>query len=63
MFFSPPSDLLNTMKTGQWRIRWESYGKMRPKSTGLDQMEGPILGRRVSGITPKMYVDDADHSL
>ena len=40
------SHLPDTMKTGQWRIGRGSYGQMRPKSTGLDQMEGPILGRR-----------------
>ena len=36
----------STMKTGQWRIGRGYYGQMRPKSTGLDQMEGSILGRR-----------------
>ena len=40
------SNLPDTMKTGQWRIGRGSCGQMRPKSTGLDQMEGPILGRR-----------------
>jgi hypothetical protein len=34
------------MKTGQWSIGKESYGQMRPKSTGLGQMEGLILVRR-----------------
>jgi hypothetical protein len=34
------------MKTGQWRIGKGSYGQMRPKSIGLGQMEGLILGRR-----------------
>src|SRR6266516_1758477 len=40
------SNLPDTTKTGQWRIGRGSCGQMRPKSTGLDQMEGPILGRR-----------------
>ena len=39
-------NLPDTMKTGQWRIGRGSYGQMRPKSTELDQMEGPVLGRR-----------------
>ena len=39
------SNLPDNMKTGQWRIERGSYDQMRPKSTGLDQMEGPILGR------------------
>ena len=30
------------MKTGQWRTRRGSYGQMRPRSTGLGQMEGFI---------------------
>ena len=40
------SNLPDIMKTGQWRIGRGSCGQMRPKSTGLDQMEGPTLGRR-----------------
>ena len=40
------SNLPGTMKIGQWRIGRGSCGQMRPKSTGLDQMEGPIPGRR-----------------
>ena len=31
------------MKIGQWMIERGSCGQMRPKSTELDQMEGPIL--------------------
>src|SRR5882724_8622638 len=34
------------MKIGQWRIGRGSYGQMRPKSTGLGQMGGFILGSR-----------------
>jgi len=34
------------MKIGQWRIGRGSYGQMRPKSTGLSQMGGFILGSR-----------------
>jgi len=35
------------MKIGQWRIGRGSYGQMRPKSTGLGQMGGFILGSRM----------------
>jgi len=34
------------MKTGQWRIGRGSCGQMRPKSTGLDQINRFILGKR-----------------
>ena len=40
------SNLPDNMKNGQWRIGRESYCQMRPKSIELDQMEGPILGRK-----------------
>ena len=40
------SNLLSTMKTGQWRIGRGSYGQMRPRSTGLGQMEGSIPGKK-----------------
>jgi len=38
--------LLNTMKIGLWKIGRGSCGQMRPKSTGLGQMGGCILGKR-----------------
>ena len=34
------------MKTEQWRTGKGFCGQMRQKSTGLDQMEGCIVGRR-----------------
>ena len=42
----PVSSLFKSMKIGQWRTGREFCGQMRQKSTGLDQMEGCILGRR-----------------
>jgi hypothetical protein len=40
------SNLPDTMKTGQWRIGKGSCGQMRPKLTGLGQMERFILGKK-----------------
>src|ERR1700730_8440634 len=40
------SNLPSTMKTGQWKIGRGSYGQMRPRSTGLDQMGGSIPGKK-----------------
>src|SRR5260370_19576526 len=40
------SNLPGTMKTGQWMTGRGSCGQMKPRSIGLDQMEGHILGRR-----------------
>jgi hypothetical protein len=44
------SNLPSTMKIGQWRIGRGFYGQMRPRSTGLGQMEGPTLGNK--GVNP-----------
>src|SRR5437868_4240308 len=40
------SNLPSTIKIRQWRIGRGSYGQMRPRSTGLGQMEGPTLGNK-----------------
>ena len=40
------SNLPSTMKTGLWRIGRGSCGQMRPRSTGLGQMEGSIPGKK-----------------
>jgi len=44
------SNLPSTIKIGQWRIGRGSCGQIRPRSTGLGQMEGPILGNK--GVHP-----------
>jgi len=48
------SNLPSTMKIGQWRIGRGSCGQIRPRSPGLGQMEGPILGNK--GVHPFMTI-------
>ena len=47
----PVLSLLKSMKTGQWRTGKEFCSQITQKSTGLDQMEGCILGREHHFLT------------
>ena len=44
------SNLPSTMKIGQWKIGRGSCGQIRPRLTGLGQMEGSIPGNQ--GVRP-----------
>ena len=46
--------MLSSISIGLWSTGRELYSQMRPKSTGLDQMDKSICGkRRVKGLFPE----------